>query len=107
MLYYDVGENELCLMDKCYCLVWFMDVCIWDRYLDGRCFKEMGSLIDNVVKKVKSKIVKKLIKIKLMWFWIVGFGVKKVEVKKDGNESDDGGSISCVYDVYERDDILE
>ncbi len=107
MSYHDAGENELCSMDKCHRLAWLMDACIRDRYLDGRRLKEMGSLIDNAVKKAKSKTVKKPTKTKPTRFRIVGFGAKKAEAKKDGNESDDGGSISRVHDVHERDDTLE
>ena len=105
MAFHDRGETELCSKDKCHRLAWLMDACIRDRYLDGRRLREMGSIIENAVKaagKVRAKAKPKAPK--PTRFRLVGLGAA---AKKDGNESDDGGSICRVHDAQEKDDAFE
>ena len=105
MAFHDKGETELCSKDKCHRLAWLMDACIRDRYLDGRRLREMGSIIENAVQAaVKARAKAKPKAPKPTRFRLVGFGAA---AKKDGNESDDGGSISRVHDAQEKDDAFE
>ena len=65
----------------------------------------MGSIIENAVKaagKVRAKAKPKAPK--PTRFRLVGLGAA---AKKDGIESDDGGSISRVHDAQEKDDAFE
>ena len=105
MALHDEGETDLCAADKCHRLAWLMDACIRDRYLDGRRLHEMGSILENAVGKMNAKPKGKAAKVpKPTRFRLVGLGAA---AKKDGNESDDGGSISRVHGVQEKDDTQE
>jgi len=103
MAFHDAGETDLCAMDKCHRLAWLMDACIRDKYLDTRRLHEMGSIIENAVEKQR-KVQTVKVKAGPTRFRLVGLGAT---AKKDGNESDDGGSISRVHDASEKDDRYE
>ena len=105
MAFHDAGEMEMCSMDKCHRLAWLMDTCIRDRYLDGRRLKEMGTILETAVEKANKMGGRKPPKPQgPTRFRLVGLGVAP---KKDGNESDDGGSISRVHDAHEKDENFE
>ena len=104
MAYHDAGETDLCSMDKCHRLAWLMDLCVRDKYLDNHRLHEMGSIIENAVEKAQAAKKEQEAKAKKAGptrFRLVGFGAT---AKKDGNESDDGGSISRVHDMHEKKD---
>ena len=112
MAFHDDEHTDLCAADAAHRLAWLLDACMRDKHLDGRRLVEMGAIVDRAQKDADADASHKAVAAAPKKSRIIRItrglpstaggrgpaGGGSTRDAHDGNESDEGGSISRVRD---------